>query len=47
MAKEKAQKIKMMIYLTLFCLLTGLGIAFCQPIRGDADQQVESGRGTR
>lgn len=28
MTKEKAKKIKMMIYLTFFCLLTGLGIAF-------------------
>jgi diguanylate cyclase (GGDEF)-like protein len=28
MAKEKAKKIKIMTYLTLFCLLTGFGIAF-------------------
>lgn len=28
MAKEKAKKIKMMIYLTFFCLMTGFGIAF-------------------
>jgi len=28
MAKEKTKKINMMLYLTLFCLLSGLGIAF-------------------
>ncbi|MBA4422439.1 MAG: hypothetical protein C0390_04960 [Syntrophus sp. (in: bacteria)] len=28
MAKEKEKKIKLMIYLTFFCLLTGFGIAF-------------------